>query len=566
MGDGGASLLQDNREIASKHVTTTENEAFQSNPDYAYKGEETQFSSLRVVNLTDVTLSDNTANFGFDVMSGENLQIGSNITMLDGLYLKSRSVIPTITRHLSTDAAVQLETSPYLTPDPSGSPIVVATGSIPLLPQDAAAFRVPTDEAFSGWEIKRSDDMREIWIAPEVYAIAYENTRSEENPNPPNYTVTTPTVVLIDLPNLPAYRFLGWFDAPEGGNRVTEIPQGSIGDRTLYARWEINVHTITYYGNDEEGSKAESLPPPQSVLGGESVILSDESPTRTGFLFLSWNTNSDGTGAAYRPEDVVSNVTADIGLYAQWQPLPPFEHVLSYHPNDDGGPAAYNLPDNIAATDGDDAEISPQIPAREGFLFLRWNTNSDGSGTTYRPEDVVSNVRADIGLYAQWSPLRTVTYYGNDSGGAPAQGIPEPFTVFEGQSFSLSYEIPTRSGYLFTSWNTSPKGNGIRFLPRQTVGAITSDLNLYAQWQFLPPKYFRVCFIPNMRCSCEVCGMPSPMTVREHHSARIPSCKPCSPFCRFIGWNTRADGCGSWYALGQSIVICRNLTLFAQWR
>lgn len=395
-------FLQDNREITSKYVMPTENEAYQNNFVYAYEGEKTQFSNLRVVNVTDVILKDNTANFGSDVMSGETLQIGSNVTMLDGLYLKSRSVIPTITRHLSTDAVIQLEASPYLAPDPSGTPIVVATSSIPLLPQDAAAFRIPTDEAFSGWEIKRSDDMREIWIAPEVYAIAYENTRSEENPNPQNYTVVTPTVVLIDLPNLPAYRFLGWFDAPEGGNRVTEIQKGSIGDRTFYARWDAIVHTITYYGNDEEESKAENLPSPQSVLRGESVILSDESPTRTGFLFLSWNTSSDGTGTTYRPEDVVSNVTADIGLYAQW----------------------------------------------------------------------------------------------------------------------LS----------------------------------------------LPPKFFRVCFIPNMRCSCEVCGMPPPMTVREHHSARIPSCKPCSAFCRFIGWNTRADGCGSWYALGQSIVILRNLTLFAQWR
>lgn len=263
---------------------------------------------------------------------------------------------------------------------------------------------------------------------------------------------------------------------------MTEIPQGSIGDRTLYAQWEVIVYTVTYYGNDEEGSKAENLPLPQSVLGGESVILSDESPTRTGFRFLGWNTKSDGTGAAYRPEEVVSNV------------------------------------------------------------------------------------RADIDLYAQWSPIRTVTYFGNDIGGTPAQGIPEPIAVSEGQSFPLSYKIPTRPGYRFTSWNTSSKGIGVRYFPGQTVDAITSDLNLYAQWLYLPPNYFRVCFIPNIRCSCKVCGMPPPMKVRERHTARIPFCKPCRPFCRFIGWNTRADGCGSWYASGQSIFVDRNLTLFAQWR
>lgn len=476
--NGKTLFLKSNQEIQFQQ----NGKASQSSSDSADSEEaEAPFSNQRVVNLTDVILKDNAASFGSDVMSGETLQIGSNVTMLDGLYLKSRSVIPAITRHLSTDAVIQLETSPYLTPNATGAPIAVASSSIPLLPQDAAAFRVPP-VGFAGWSPRLSGDGTQVVLAPEVYLIAYENTRGEENPNPSSFTAVTPTIALSDLQNTAAYRFLGWFDAPEGGNRVSEIPQGSIGDRTFYARWDTIVYTITYYGNDEEGSKAESLPPPQSVLGGESVILSDESPTRTGFLFLSWNTSYDGTG------------------------------------------------------------------------------------TTYRPEDVVTNVRADIGLYAQWSKLRTVIYYGNDSGGSPAQGIPEPFPVFEGQSFSLSYKIPTRSGYLFTSWNTSSKGGGIRYLPAQTVGAITSDLDLYAQWLSLPPKYFRVCFIPNIRCSCEVCGMPAPMTVREHHSVRIPSCQPCRPFCRFIGWNTRADGCGSRYMPGQSIVITKNLTLFAQWR
>lgn len=563
-GNGDAFLLQ-THEITSNPTASDSISQSISENNRSFDGEEIPSSSLRVVDLIDATLSDNTSQVGFDVMSGENLRIGSHVTMLDGLYLRSFSVIPTITRHLSTDSVIQLETSPYLTADPSGTPIVIANSSVSLFPQDAAAFRVPT-EGFVGWSPRLGNDGTQVVLSPDIYKISYENVKGAENPNPRSYTVVTPSILLIDLPILPAYRFLGWFDAPEGGNRVTEIPQGSIGDKTLYAQWEIIVYTITYYGNDEEGEPAENIPLPQSVLEGESVILSDESPTRTGFLFLSWNTASDGTGADYRPEEVIANVTADIDLYAQWQSLPPSEHVLSYHPNDEGGAAAYNMPDDIAIPDGDDAHISPQIPTREGFAFVVWNTDPSGSGAAYAPRDVVSEVKADIDLYAQWSPIHTVTYYGNDIGGMPAQGIPEPITVPEGQSFPLSYKIPTRPGYRFTSWNTSSKGIGVRYFPGQTVDAITSDLNLYAQWLYLPPNYFRVCFIQNIRCSCEVCGMPPPMKVRERHTARIPFCKPCRPFCRFIGWNTRADGCGSWYASGQSIFVDRNLTLFAQWR
>ena len=52
------------------------------------------------------------------------------------------------------------------------------------------------------------------------------------------------------------YKFLGWFDAAEGGNRVTRINAMS-GDMTLYAQWkekdptdpedpEKTVHTVTF--------------------------------------------------------------------------------------------------------------------------------------------------------------------------------------------------------------------------------------------------------------------------------------------------------------------------------
>lgn len=177
LGNNGAFLFQDNRE------NTTENKVFQSDSDHVYEGENNRFSSLRVVNLTDANLSDNTANFGSDVMSGENLRIGSHVTMLDGLYLRSFSVIPTITRHLSADSVIQLETSPYLTADPSGTPIVVANGSISLFPRDAAAFRVPT-EGFVGWSPRIGGDGMQVVLSPDIYKISYENAKGEENPNP----------------------------------------------------------------------------------------------------------------------------------------------------------------------------------------------------------------------------------------------------------------------------------------------------------------------------------------------------------------------------------------------
>ena len=606
----------------------------------------------KTVTLENVSFAQNTARVGNDFYNSSELRIGSSVKLPSGIYIENENSVPEIFQNLSADSVIQYEQSYYVHPD-LGTPIVIANSDLSLTPQDAAAFRKPATAGFAGWEVKLSDDNKEVLIAPEVYAIAYENTKGAENPNPATYTVVTPTITLADLSGLTDYRFLGWYDAAEGGNRVTEITQGSTGDITLYARWQSLIHTVTYYGNDADGSPAENVPLPQDVNDGESVILSDESPTRTGYLFLSWNTAPDGAGMTYHPGDTISDVTADIDLYAIWQLLPPAEHVLAYHPNDDAESPAHGMPDNTTVIEGDTAHISTLVPTRDGFAFTGWNTDPSGAGTSYAPDDTIPDVRADIDLHAMWTPLpppllHTLTYYGNDAGGPPAQwipfpvqvvdgqsvtvspaiptregfvfivwntdpagtgthyrpgdtiadvrtdiglfaqwvsappvprtltfygndiggsrarGIPDPVTVADGQSVTLPYAIPTREGYRFIGWNTAPDGSGTAYLPGQIIAPVTSDFSLHAQWQALPPESFRVRFLPNA-CACEVCGMPQTLVIPENLSAVIPDRTPCRPCRCFIGWNTLADGCGIWYAAGQSVAVDRDICLFAQW-
>lgn len=525
-------------------------------------------SSLSAFYVTDSVFSQNTATaFGRDIYSGSAFHFGSKIQLPDGLFLPPDETFPTISQHLTEDSIIQLEASPYIYP--FEDPVVLAQSTLTLLPQDAAAFRLPSGRSFNGWEARLSEDEHQVLMAPEIYAIRYENTLGAENPNPVEYTVVTPTILLTDLQNQPDYRFLGWFDAAEGGTRVTGIFSGSTGDRTLYAHWQNLVHTVTYYGNDEEGSPAENVPLPQSVRDGESVTLSDESPTRTGYLFRNWNTASDGTGTSYYPEETIQNVTSNVDLYAQWQLLPPSEYVLAYHPNDDAQSPAHGMPENIGVLEGDPAYISTLIPTRVGFTFNNWNTDPSGLGADYAAGDTIPQMRENVDLYAQWQAVppiqHTLTYYGNDSGGSAAHGIPDPIAVADGQSVALSNAIPTRAGYRFAGWNTSADGSGANYFPGQIIDSVTADIPLHAQWQAVPPRYFRVCFLPNDCCACAVCGMPLPMSVRENESAIIPRCCPCLPRRRFVGWNTRADGSGLRYAPGQRISPVANLSLFAQW-
>ena len=64
------------------------------------------------------------------------------------------------------------------------------------------------------------------------------------------FTVESPIIVLAE-PTRDGHNFRGWFaDANFTGSPVTQIAQGTIGDVTLFARWEIQRFTVTFMVGD----------------------------------------------------------------------------------------------------------------------------------------------------------------------------------------------------------------------------------------------------------------------------------------------------------------------------
>ena len=68
------------------------------------------------------------------------------------------------------------------------------------------------------------------------YTITYLNIEGATNENPAGYNVETETITLHD-PVKDNSSFVGWYTEAEFTNKVTEIPQGSTGNITLYAKW-----------------------------------------------------------------------------------------------------------------------------------------------------------------------------------------------------------------------------------------------------------------------------------------------------------------------------------------
>ena len=118
-----------------------------------------------------------------------------------------------------------------------------------------------TAYSFAGWFADRdfTDEITEIvagsfgnktvyakWT-PVVYDIIYEldGGANDEN-NPTTYTVETPTIEFF-APSKTGYTFNGWYAEKDfSGDNVTELPQSSYGNVTLYAKWTANKYTITY--------------------------------------------------------------------------------------------------------------------------------------------------------------------------------------------------------------------------------------------------------------------------------------------------------------------------------
>ena len=115
------------------------------------------------------------------------------------------------------------------------------------------------------------------------------------------------------------YRFVGWKIDNEGellrdNGRIDylEVEHGS--EVHLYAQWEVAPPGINYYANGEDvvgnTSRQDSV--------GRTMNLKTPNYRRDGYGFAGWNTESDGTGTMYGPNEVVPTPAETLRLYATW--------------------------------------------------------------------------------------------------------------------------------------------------------------------------------------------------------------------------------------------------------
>lgn len=145
-----------------------------------------------------------------------------------------------------------------------------------------------------------------------TYTVKYNANGGSGAPRSQTKTYGVTLKLSSTRPTRSHYTFLGWATSANGS--VAYQPGGNYTANkavTLYAKWQIVSHTITYNAGANGGTVNGSATRSVSVTYGSS--LSVPVAERKNYTFIGWNTKQDGTGT-YVSDGYT--VTGNITLYA----------------------------------------------------------------------------------------------------------------------------------------------------------------------------------------------------------------------------------------------------------
>ncbi len=279
---------------------------------------------------------------------------------------------------------------------------------------------------------------------------------------PIQYTVES-EAFLLPTPVRTGYIFLGW--TGEGitePQKTMEIPQGSTGDRTYTANWQVIEYTVTL-----DASGGDPLDPITYTVE-TPVIL--PTPTSTGYTFLGWTGEGETT-----PQPTVvlpKGTTGDKMYFANWE-----VNIYAITLDTSGGNALDAISYTVTSS-----PIKLPTPVRTGYTFLGWT----GEGITTPQTEVIipTGSTGNKAYTANWE----ATVYTIMLKNLPNGNETIPYTVE--QEVKLPY--PEKGGYFFEGWSgTGMTGQEYYVtIPEGTTG----NREYTAHWK---PTTYEIAFLMN---------------------------------------------------------------------
>ena len=290
--------------------------------------------------------------------------------------------------------------------------------------------------------------------ADKLYIVTLD-TAGGDPIRPIQYTVES-EAFLLPTPVRTGYIFLGW--TGEGitePQKTMEIPQGSTGDRTYTANWQVIEYTIITLLEGGNAGTSEVY----FYTVEQTVTL--PTPTRTGYTFLGWT--GEGITTPQPNVTIPKGSTGDKTYIENWE-LTEYNITMDLSGGSGQEKVVYTMTD-------EDFELP--TPTRHGYEFVGWT----GEGIT-TPQTSVKIPKGSTGnkaYTANWKAIEyTITL---DTNGGPVVS-PIKYTVED--SFTLPY--PLRPGYEFVGWTLDGSGM-IPAMPLIIYHGTTGDLRYKAEWR-----------------------------------------------------------------------------------
>lgn len=284
--------------------------------------------------------------------------------------------------------------APTSTPDPTDAPEPTATLA-PTAAPDPTESSAPSEEPAV---LSAEEDGIAVQAAVPVHITLdynYDDLTEERVcavGSNYNYVYTDTGSKYSELkdPARTGYIFLGWYDAAEGGSKISysyKFTEADDGSFTMYAHWEKGI-SVHFVGNGYKTSINDKTVTPDKVYSSLPYLSSYYYPSNK--AFDSW----------YTDEALTDKVTAstdfsgldEITLYAGWRN---YQYIVKFSIKYSDKSGVTGSMADVPVDFGVDYIIPECGYSREDYDFVGWSENSYGSTVKYRTGSILNREFVD---------------------------------------------------------------------------------------------------------------------------------------------------------------------------
>lgn len=259
------------------------------------------------------------------------------------------------------------------------------------------------------------------------------------------------------------------------GLNLEEKAEGKIaGDGSLVLK--LYYTPLPVYLNYNANNGTDQFRPVSGYINSKVTVI-DNPFLRSGYTFVKWTENRDGSGAVYEAGTDEYTFTKELdNLYAQWKantdtPYTVEHYILS---PDEKSCSLFKTESKEGTTDATAAACPVNIA---GYQYAAGYNNETLSISEVADGTVTADGKLVLKLYYT-RDTDTLKYMPNDGTGDKyiASG-------YAHEEIAVLTNMFSRSGYVFKGWNTKADGSGTAYKEGDKYSLTDEEDLLYAQWE-----------------------------------------------------------------------------------